>query len=133
MFSEDSSTILNRMLGNVPSDVDKSEGSLIYDALSPTSKEIANSEVDLDEVLNMVFAQNMAANGYSAQLDLRCGEFGITRKSGTFATGQVAFTGTETTPISPGTAVQTPGGLRYATMTIWSHYGGRSRSYYSSG
>lgn len=115
MFSETSTVILNRLLGNVPSDVDKSEGSLVYDALSPTSIEIAQSEIKLDEVLNMVFAQNMATNGYSAQLDLRCGEFGITRKSGTLATGQVTFTGTETTPIPIGTTVQTPGGLRYTT------------------
>lgn len=117
MFSEDSTVILNRMLGNVPSDVDKSEGSLIYDALSPASQEIAQSEAQLDEVLNMVFAQNMAEFGYSAQLDLRCGEFGITRKSGTVATGQVTFTGTETTPIAIGEVVQTPGGLQYQTTT----------------
>ena len=65
MYSEDSSTILNRMLGNVPSDVDQSEGSIIYDALSPASQELAQSEIQLDQVLNMVFAQSAAANGYS--------------------------------------------------------------------
>ncbi|WP_407308538.1 baseplate J/gp47 family protein [Desulfosporosinus sp. SB140] len=115
MFSETSSTILNRMLGNVPSDIDKSEGSLIYDALSPASQEVAQSEMQLDEVLNMVFAQSAAANGYSTQLDLRCGEFGLTRKPGTAATGEATFTGTEATPIPLGTTVQTPGGLRYTT------------------
>ncbi len=115
MFSEDSSTILNRMLGNVPSDVDSSEGSIIFDALSPVSQEIAQSEIQLDEVLNMVFAQSAAANGYSDQLGLRCGEFGLTRKPGTVATGQVTFTGTETTSIPLGTTIQTPGGLRYTT------------------
>lgn len=115
MFSEASSTVLNRMLGNVPSDMDKSEGSLIYDALSPVSKEVVSSEIQLDEVLNMVFAQTAAANGYSTQLDLRCSEFGLARKPGTAATGEVTFTGTETTPIPLGTTVQTPGGLRYTT------------------
>jgi uncharacterized phage protein gp47/JayE len=124
MFSEDSSTILNRMLVNVPSDVDKSEGSLIYDALSPASQEIAQSEIGLDEALNMVFAQSMADNGYSAQLDLRCEEFGITRKAGTLAIGQVTFTGTETTPIPIGSIVQTPGGVQYATMALGVIVGG---------
>jgi len=105
------------MLGNVPSDVDKSEGSLIYDALSPTSQEIAQSEVQLDQVLNMVFAQSAAANGYSDQLDLRCGEFGVIRKAGTAATGQVTFIGSETTPIPVGSIVQTTGSLQYVTTT----------------
>ena len=118
MFSEDSATILNRMLGNVPSDVDKSEGSLIYDALSPASQELAKSGLQLDEVLNMVFAQNAAAKGYSTQLRLRCAEFGIIPKDGTSATGQVTFAGTETTPIPIGTVVQTQGGLRYITTTL---------------
>src|SRR5665648_633626 len=97
MFSEDSTTILNRMFGNVPSDVDKSEGSLIYDALSPASQEIAQSEIALDQVLNMAFAQSAEANGYSTQLELKCEESGVIRKPGTLAMGQVTFTGTETT------------------------------------
>ena len=118
MFKEDSATILHRMLGNVPSDVDTSEGSLIYDAISPASQEIARSEMQLDEVLKMAFAQSAAANGYSTQLDLKAGEIGVTRKPGTAATGQVTFSGVETTPIPLGTTVQTPGGLRYTTLTL---------------
>jgi uncharacterized phage protein gp47/JayE len=66
----------------------------------------------------MVFAQTAAANGYSTQLDLRCEELGLTRKSGTVATGQVTFTGVETTSIPIGTIVQTPGGLRYVTSAL---------------
>lgn len=124
MFSENNTTILNRMLGNVPSDVDTSEGSLIYDALSPTSQELARSETQLDEVLKMVFAQSAAAHGYSAELRLRCAEFGVTPKDGTTATGQVTFTGVETTSIPLGTTVQTPGGLRYTTVTQGTIIGG---------
>ncbi|MBW9158865.1 baseplate J/gp47 family protein [Clostridium tagluense] len=117
MYSENSNVILNRMIKNVPSDVDTSEGSLIYDAISPVSQEIANQEINLDQVLNMVFAQSAATNGYSAQLDLRCGEFGVIRKAGTLATGQATFTGSETTPIPIGSIVQTTGGLQYQTTT----------------
>lgn len=115
MYSETSDIILNRMISNVPSDVDTSEGSIIYDALSPVSNEIAQQEINLDQVLNMVFAQSAADNGYSSYLDLRCGEFGITRKSGTLATGQATFTGIETTPIPIGSVVQTHGGLQFTT------------------
>jgi len=103
------------MLATVPSDVDTSEGSFIYDALSPASQELANTEVHLDDALNMVFAQSAAANGYSAQLVLRCSEFGVIPKAGTFATGQVTFSGVNTTPIPTGTTVQTAGGLLYNT------------------
>ena len=118
MYSEDSNIILNRMLNNVPSDVDKSEGSFIYDALSPVSNEIAQQEINLDQVLNMVFAQSAAINGYSAQLELRCAEFGVTRKSGTLATGQVTFTGTETASIPIGSIIQAVSGLQYQTTTL---------------
>jgi len=117
MFSEPSPTILNRMLGNVPSDVDISQGSAVYNALSPVSQEVSLSELKLDEVLKIVFAETAAENGYSAELELKCSEFGVTRKPGTYATGQVTFSGVETTPIPLGTTVQTPGGSRHATTT----------------
>lgn len=115
MYEEDNSTVLNRMLNNVPSDIDKSEGSFVYDALTPASQEIVQQEVNLDEVLKKVFAQTAADNGYSTELDLRCAEHGITRKQGTKATGQVTFTGTDGTLIPSGTLIQTAGGLQYQT------------------
>ena len=120
MYSENNTEniIKQRMLGNVSSDVDTAEGSLIYDAISPTSAELAQSYINLDQVLNMVFAQSAAVNGYSAQLELRCSEFGITRNQGTYATGQVTFSGVETTPIPAGTIIQTPGGLQSDLRTV---------------
>lgn len=115
MYSDNNSEILNRMLGNVPSDVSKSEGTFIYDSLSPISKELSQAYINLDEVLKMVFAKTAADNGYSEQLDLRASEFGVTRKAGTFASGQVIFKGADNTAIKKGTVVQTKSGLQYTT------------------
>jgi len=107
--------IKQRMIGNIPSDIDSSEGSFIYDAIAPVGTEMAQAYISLDEVLNMVFAINAAENGYSSYLDLKCSEFGMTRKSGVNATGQVTFSGAETTPIPSGSLIQTAGGLQYVT------------------
>ncbi len=48
--------ILNRMLGRVPSSLDKREGSVIYDALAPAAAELARLYTDLDFTLNQTFA-----------------------------------------------------------------------------
>lgn len=48
--------ILKRMLDAVPNDVDKREGSIIYDALAPAALELVNMYVQLDNVLNETFA-----------------------------------------------------------------------------
>ena len=115
MYSESAEDILNRMLGNVPSDVSKSEGSFTHDSLAPISEELAQNGVHLDEVLNKVFAISAAENGYSDELEQKCAEFGIYRKDGTKASGQVAFTGTEDAIIPIGTIIQTSGQLQYVT------------------
>lgn len=48
--------ILEGLLGRVPSDVDKREGSIIFDALSPAALEIAQLYIQLDIVLSNAFA-----------------------------------------------------------------------------
>jgi len=117
VYEVDSSIILNRMQGNVPSDIDTTEGSFSYDNLSPVSQEIGQSNVQLNEVLLKVFATSAAANGYSTELEQRCEESGVIKKNGTKSTGQATFSGTETTPIPIGTVIQTTGGLQYITTT----------------
>lgn len=124
MYSEDSQDILNRMLENVPSDIDIAEGSFLYDSLSPIAQEFAQSRILLDEVLNSVFAKTASENGYSSELEQRCDEFGIIRKDGTKATTQVTFTGTDNIVIPLGTIVQTTGGLQYSTLSEVTTSGG---------
>ncbi|QUH18929.1 baseplate J/gp47 family protein [Alkaliphilus sp. B6464] len=48
--------ILGRMLARVPNNVDKREGSIIYDALAPAAAELAMAYIQMDVILNETFA-----------------------------------------------------------------------------
>ncbi|GAW28517.1 hypothetical protein ULO1_27410, partial [Carboxydocella sp. ULO1] len=60
-------TILQRMLDSLPDDLDKSEGSFIYDALSPAAIELALAAIWAQEVLRRGFASTT----FGQYLDLR--------------------------------------------------------------
>lgn len=79
--------ILQKMLDRVPSDFDKREGSIIYDAIAPAASELAQLYVELDVVLNETFADT-ASGEY---LDRRCAERGVLRKEATYTTVQGEF------------------------------------------
>lgn len=91
--------ILQRLLDAAPSDVDKREGSFIYDALAPAALELAQAYVALDQILQIGFVQT----AYDNYLDLKASEFGITRKAAVAATGTVTVTGTAGILIPAGT------------------------------
>ena len=80
--------ILQKMLDRVPSDFDKREGSIIYDAIAPAAAELAQLYVELDVVLNETFADT-ASGEY---LERRCAERGVLRKEATYVTVQGEFT-----------------------------------------
>ncbi|KIE44692.1 baseplate J-like family protein [Clostridium argentinense CDC 2741] len=115
MYSENEKLILDRMMKKVPSDIDKSEGSFIYDALSPISLELMQSKLQLDEILNKVFAIKAAENGYSEELELKAKEFGIYRKAGIKAKVKLTIEGSKDTLIPKESIFQTEGGLRFVT------------------
>lgn len=48
-------TILERMLNNVPDDIDKREGSIIYDALAPAALELTVMYMTLKNNLDLIF------------------------------------------------------------------------------
>lgn len=73
--------ILKRMLDAVPNDVDKREGSIIYDALAPAALELVNMYVQLDNVLNETFADTASREF----LVRRASERGITPEPATKA------------------------------------------------
>ena len=73
--------ILKRMLDAVPNDVDKREGSIIYDALAPAALELVNMYVQLDNVLNETFADTASREF----LIRRASERGITPEPATKA------------------------------------------------
>lgn len=66
--------ILDRMMERIPSDIDKREGSIIYDALAPAAVELAQMYIELDVILNETFA-DMASREY---LIRRASERGLT-------------------------------------------------------
>jgi len=97
-------TVLQRMLDSLPSDLDKSEGSFIWDSLSPAAIELALAAIWAQQVLERGFVQTT----FGAYLDLRAEEYGITRRPAVAAAGTVTFTGTQGTIIPAGTRVSTP-------------------------
>lgn len=91
--------ILKRILDNISIDVDKREGSFVSNMVSPIATEIAKAYIDQQDLVSMAFVKN----GFFDYLEARCSEYGITRKQGTHATGEVVFKGTNGTVISNGT------------------------------
>ena len=65
--------ILQRMLDRIPDDMDKREGSIIYDALAPAAVELQNMYIEFDVILKETFAET-ASRKY---LILRVAERGI--------------------------------------------------------
>lgn len=73
--------ILKRMLDRVPNNVDKREGSIIYDALAPAAIELQLMYLELDVIMNESFADT-ASREYLVR---RASERGITPKPATNA------------------------------------------------
>lgn len=83
MFEKETEeSILKRMLEKVPKDIDKREGSIIYDALAPAALEMARMYSDMDSFLGYTFA---SPNMPEEFLDLRVGEEGLKRNKATYA------------------------------------------------
>lgn len=83
--------ILQDMLDRVPDDIDKREGSIIFDALAPTAMELAETYSNMDLLLIRTFADSSDGD----DLERRVGEHGVKRKKasaairkGIFRTGQ---------------------------------------------
>jgi len=110
-YRETSTVILTRMLGNVSSDLDKSEGSFIYDAISPASQEIAQQETNLDQVALKFDLSSLSGEELATRIYQRTG---ITRNPATYAITTVLISGNGT--INVGDLVQTPGGVQYKSL-----------------
>lgn len=73
--------ILERMLASAPADIDKREGSIIYDALAPCAAELAKAYVDLEQFREECYAETASREF----LVLRAAERGITPRAATNA------------------------------------------------
>lgn len=105
-------TIMTRLLNSVPSEIDKSEGSFIYDALSPTAIELTQAYIQMDRVLQLGFAQTT----YGQYLDYRAAEHGLTRKEATKAAGTITITGANGTTIPAESLFSTGAGVPFQTI-----------------
>lgn len=84
----DFETILQRMLANVPDTFDKREGSVIYDALAPAARELANMYDEIQKKLDNTFA----GTADREWLIKRCAEIGISPNEATYAVRKGVFT-----------------------------------------
>ncbi|GIO35857.1 baseplate J-like protein [Paenibacillus antibioticophila] len=96
--------IMQRMLERVPSDIDKSEGSFIWDAQAPVAFVLAEAAGWAQQVLQRGFA----GTAFGEYLDLRVAEHGVTRRGAVAAHGMVRFTGTPGKLIPSGVGLATP-------------------------
>ncbi|SDD75651.1 Uncharacterized phage protein gp47/JayE [Paenibacillus sp. UNCCL117] len=79
--------LLRRMLDRVPADIDKREGSVIFDALAPASAELAQAYADLEGALRLGFAGTSSGEW----LERRTEEMGVYRRAATKAVRSAAF------------------------------------------
>ncbi|MBP3930947.1 MAG: baseplate J/gp47 family protein [Peptostreptococcaceae bacterium] len=93
--------IKQRILDNINTDIDKREGSFTQNLISPISQELAKFYTEQEGLVNMAFVRN----GFFNYLDDKCWEYGINRKIGTNAAGEVIFEGEDNTSISNGTVI----------------------------
>lgn len=102
--NETKDEILDRMLDGIEEDVDKRQGSVVWDLLSPAAFELAQSYVQLDNVLTFGFASEDTPSYF---LDLRTTELGVIRKEAVKAVGQVTFSGADGLVVPAGTRLST--------------------------
>ncbi len=81
--------ILNDMLSKVSDDVDKREGSVIYDALAPCAYQLAQTYFDLNNFIDLV-SGDTAIGEY---LDRVVADYGLTRKPAIKAVRKIVTTG----------------------------------------
>lgn len=97
--------IRGRMLDRVPANVDKTEGSYVWDALAPVSMELVFVSLLAQYVLEMAFAQTSTGD----YLTMRAAEHGVIRRPAVKATGIISITGTANSTIPSGILLATEG------------------------
>ena len=94
--------IKQRILDNINIDIDKREGSFTSNMVSPLSEELAKAYINMSDILSLGFIED----NFDAYLDKRVSEFGVYRKTGTKAIGEIKVTGQEGAIIENGTLVK---------------------------
>lgn len=93
--SQSYESILAELLERVPDDVDKREGSVIYDALAPTALKLAETYWDM----SVLYRRTFAATADGADLEKRVNEHGVERKNAGKAIRRALFTDGDGQPL----------------------------------
>lgn len=101
MYSQQTYEVIkSRTLDNVNLDLDKREGSITNTLVSANSMSLAKAYIDMGDILSLGFIEDT----FDTYLDKRVGEFGVYRKEGSKATGEIKVTGQEGTVLENGTS-----------------------------
>lgn len=101
MYSQQTYEVIkNRTLDNINLDLDKREGSILNTLASANAMSLAKAYIDMGDIISLGFIEDT----FDAYLDKRVNEFGVYRKEGTKATGEIKVTGDEGTVINNGTS-----------------------------
>ncbi|MFC4600675.1 baseplate J/gp47 family protein [Cohnella hongkongensis] len=106
--------IMSRMLERVPADLDKSEGSYIWDSLSPAAYQLYRASEWAREVLGRGFARTT----FGPYLRMRCEEHGVLPRPAVAAAGAVVMTGSAGAAVPLGSRVATPADEMTETSSI---------------
>ncbi|QAS52369.1 baseplate J/gp47 family protein [Halobacillus litoralis] len=101
---ESEEEILQRMLDAMGNDLDKSEGTFIWDTMAPLSPELAKTA----EWCRQVLQRGFVSTTFGVYLDHKASERGLTRQDAVKATGETKLSGEPGTIIPAGTRVATP-------------------------
>ena len=100
MYSQQTYEVIKeRTLDNISLDIDKREGSILNTLASANAMSLAKAYMDMSDIMSIGFIED----GFDNFLDKRVGEFGVYRKLGTKAIGQIKAEGKEGTVIPNGT------------------------------
>lgn len=91
--------IKNRILNNIKINVNKNEGSFLNNMISPLSVELTKAYIEQGNLLSMAFIED----AFDDFLDKRISEFGVYRKLGQKAHGEVIVIGEPGVSITNGT------------------------------
>ena len=84
--------LMEDVLNNAPEGIDTRQGSVFYDAVSGPVMKIAKLYTDLDLIVEMTSVSTAVGDA----LDVKAGEYGVTRLAATKAKYRVSFEGTQT-------------------------------------
>lgn len=105
-LQRDFEKIMDEMIGDIPRDIDMSEGNHPYNLLAPTAKqEEYFAQYIMAEALKRIFPK--FCEGYSDFVDYHAEVNGLSRKLATYATGKLMVVGKDNTVIPAGTVFST--------------------------